>query len=551
MSTVTMDLTVMPSSLDPVSIKDSASEIVDTQIYEELFYYNFTTQTISPWLASGYNVSSNGMQYNISLRQGINFADGTPFNATAVKFSIDRQVIMSTGVTGYYEGVLNGAKTYSLSNKTAADVTAFEAAGGVKILGPYEVQFNLEIPAPSFLLILSMVYLSAMVSPTFVNSHGGVVPATPDSYMNTNMGAGTGPYTGTYDVSSGSMVLTANPHYWGSPYNAGVAKIHTLVFNVVTDDLKQVLDLKSGQANVIQFDSTNLFNVANQSVYTSSNGTKLVSATPNVSVIGPYGTLSFFAIMLNQHIKNPDGSEAKVQPFQNKDVRLALQYAFDQQTYIRTLLNGIGLPMFGVIPSGMLGYKPGFPTPFPYDLNMSKALLENASKELGFSPSNPLTVTAVYPSGETGSENMITLLASAINGLNTGFIIAVTPQSNPQYLSQLFSGTLQMGRILWGGDFADPDGNLQAFGNGITGVLPPLLGANDTALNAVLIKERSETNATARLQLIEQANQMLAQDAWYLWGAQLSNIYGVSSTIQSFQVSGETTAPLFYFAVTT
>lgn len=546
-----MDLSVMPASLDPVSIKDSASEIVDTQLYEELFFYNFTTQTISPWLASGYNVSSNGMQYDVTLRQGINFADGTPFNATAVQFSINRQVIMSTGVTGYYEGVLDGAEAYSLSNKTSADVTTFLAAGGVKILGPYEVQFNLQIPAPSFLLVLSMVYLSAMVSPTYVNAHGGVVPATENTYMNTNMGAGTGPYTGTYNVGTGSIVLTADPSYWGSPYNDGVAKIHTLVFNIVTNDLKQVLDLKSGQANIIQFDSTNLFNVANQSVYTSSNGTTLVSSTPNVNVIGPYGTLSFYAIMLNQDIKNPDGSLASVQPFQNLDVRLALQYAFNQQTYVNTLLNGIGLPMFGVIPSGMLGYTAGSPTPFPYNLNMSQQLLLNASKQLGFSPSNPLTVTAVYPSGETGSENMITLLASAINGLNTGFIIAVTPESNPQYLSQLFSGTLQMGRILWGGDFADPDGNLQAFGNGITGVLPPLLGDNDSALNAVLIQERSETNSTLRLQLINEANQMIAQDAWYLWGAQLSDIYGVSSTIQSFQVSGETTAPLFYFMVTT
>src|SRR5579859_5959707 len=48
--TITMDVGVAPRSLDPASITDSVSEIADTQIYEELFFYNGTTQTIIPWL---------------------------------------------------------------------------------------------------------------------------------------------------------------------------------------------------------------------------------------------------------------------------------------------------------------------------------------------------------------------------------------------------------------------------------------------------------------------------------------------------------------------
>ena len=540
-----MDLGVTPRSLDPVSITDSVSEVVDTQIYEELFFYNFTTSTITPWLASGYTLSPDGLQYTVTLRSGINFADGTAVDANAVKYSIDRQVLMSTGVTGYYEGALKGATAYSESQKTAADAAAYQAAGGVVVVDPHTVQFNLEKPNPSFLLILSMVFLSAIVSPTYVNAHGGVQPGTENTFMDTNMGAGTGPYTGTYDQSAGSIVLKANPNYWGSPYNQGAAKMKTIVFNVVTDSLKQTLDLKSGQANIIQFDSTNLFNVANQSAYSSSG--QLVSSAPNLNIIGPYGTLAFFCIMLNQNIKTQDGSLAAVQPFRNVNVRLALQYAFDQKTYVNTLLNGIGLPMFGVIPNGMFGYQQGLPSPFPFNLTLAKQYLTTAGTQLGFSPTHPLVVNAIYPAGETGSQNMLTLLASNINSLNTGFTIAVTPESNPQYLSEFFSGTIQMGRILWGGDFPDPDSNLQAFGNGITGVVATHMSNNDTQLNTLLAQVKSTTNSTLRLQLVHQANAIIAQDAWYVWGAQLSNIYGVSSTIRGFQVSGETTAPLFYF----
>lgn len=547
-TTVTMELGVTPRSLDPESITDSVSEVVDTQVYEELFYYNITTQAIQPWLASGYTLSPDGLQYTVTLRHGINFADGTPFNAAAVNFSIYRGIIQRTGIVGYYEGALKGAATYAASNHTAADAAAFVAAGGVVVVDPYTVQFNLQAPDPSFLLILSMVYLSAIVSPTYVNSHGGVQPGVENIYMDTHMGAGTGPYTGVYDQSTGSLTLTANPNYWGSPYNMGVAKIKNVDFNVVTDSLKEVLDLKSGQANIISLDSTNLFNVADKGTWTSQN--KLVSSVPSLNIMGPYGTLAFFCLMLNQNIKNPDGTLAAVQPFQNKNVRLALQYAFDQQTYVNTLLNGIGQPMFGIIPSGMFGYEAGFPTPYPYNLTIAKQLLTQAGTQLNYSPTNPLLVTAIYPSGETGSENMITLLASAVNSLNTGFTIVVVPESNPQYLSAFFSHTMQIGRILWGGDFPDPDSNLQAFGNGISGTVSSRMGDNNSTLNTLLAQEKSATNATLRLQLVHETNQMIAQEAWYVWGAQLSDIYGVSSWITGFQVSGETTAPLFYFTTT-
>jgi len=547
-TTITMDLGVTPRSLDPASITDSVSEVVDTQIYEELFYYNITTQAIQPWLASGYTLSPDGLQYTVTLRHGINFADGTPFNATAVQFTVYRHIVQRTGIVGYYEGALKGAATYAASNHTAADVAALKAAGGVVVVDPYTVQFNLQAPDPSFLLVLSMVFLSGIVSPTYINSHGGVQPGVENTYMDTHMGAGTGPYTGVYDQSTGSLTLTANPNYWGSPYDRGAAKIKTVVFNVVTDDLKQVLDLKSGQTNIVSLDSTNLFNVADKGTWTSQN--KLVSSTPGLNIMGPYGTLAFFCLMLNQNIKNPDGSLAAVQPFRNKDVRLALQYAFDQKTYVNTLLNGIGQPMFGVIPSGMFGYQQGFPTPYPYNLTIAKQLLTQAGTQLNYNPSNPLIVTAIYPSGETGSENMITLLASAVNSLNTGFTIVVVPESNPQYLSAFFSGTMQIGRILWGGDFPDPDSNLQAFGNGISGTVSSRMGDNDSQLNTLLAQERSATNATLRLQLVHETNQILAQEPWYVWGAQLSDIYGVSSWITGFQVSGETTAPLFYFATT-
>lgn len=543
-NSVTMDISVTPNSLDPASIKTGSSEVVDTQIYETLLYYNGTTGKIMPWLASNYTVAASGLQYNFSLRQGIKFDDGTPFNATAVKFSIDRQIIQSSGIIGYYEGALAGAAQYTASNKTQADVTAYQNANGVVVLSPYEVQFNLVAPDPSFPLILSMVFLSAIVSPAYVNAHGGVTPGQPNTYMDTHMGGGTGPYTGSYNPSTGSIILSANQNYWGSPYNMGPPKIKNLVFNIVTDDLKESLDLKSGAAQIIQLDSANLNDFVNKSAFTNTG--RIISDYPGVKVWGPYGTFSFFAITFNLDIKNPDGTTATVQPFQNKNIRLAMEYAFNQSAYL-SLLNGIGIPMVGAIPKGMIGYNSSFTNPYPFNLTEAQQLLVAASSQLGYSPSHPLTVTAQYPTGETGSQDMLTLLASAVNSLNTGFTISVVPLSNPEYLSGYFAGTWQMGRILWGGDFPDPDSNLQSFGNGISGTIASRMGQNNTMLNSLLAQEKSETNATLRAQLVQQCNQIITQEAWYVWGAQLSNIFATTTSFQSIPLSGETTSPLFYF----
>ena len=54
---------------------------------------------IIPWLAEDYSVSSDGLQYTFTLRQGITFQDGTPFDATAVWFSLNR-ALMIDGTTG-------------------------------------------------------------------------------------------------------------------------------------------------------------------------------------------------------------------------------------------------------------------------------------------------------------------------------------------------------------------------------------------------------------------------------------------------------------------
>ena len=539
-----MDVTVAPRSIDPGTATGNTFELIEMNIYETLLYYNFTTHQTDPWLASGYTVSSNGLQYNFTLREGIKFADGTPFNASAVRFSLYRFIIMGTGIPGYYAGVIRGVGTFLGSNKTTADIDALYAAHGVVAVSPTVVQFNLEAADPGFPYLLSMEFLSGIVSPAYVTAHGGIVAGQQNSYLDANAGGGTGPYTGVYSQSAGTITLTANPNYWGSPYHHGTAKITTVIFRIVTDPLKQVLDLKSGAADLIQLDSTNVFQVASQNVWNSQH--IFQSLVPGVAVQGPLPSDTTLMIMLNGQIKNPDGSIASFQPFADSRVRQAMAYAFNQTQFIQDLQHGLASPLTSVIPEGVLGYQP-MTNPYPFNLTKAKDLLLAAGPTVGFTPDHPMTVTAIYPSGETFSEEMLTLLASNVNSLNTGLQISVFPASGPQFLSAFFGQTSGIERTLWGPIPPDPAFYIPPFGDGNHGIVATRLGYNDSAVTALSNQQATELNSDARAQLVHQAAVLINNDCYYVWGSTVSYFYASNTAFTHFTVSGEADTPLFYF----
>jgi len=77
--------------LDPADVTDGESVTVIDNIFEGLVRYKPGTTEVEPWLATSWDVSSDGLEWTFHLRQGVKFQDGTPFNADAVVFSYERQ----------------------------------------------------------------------------------------------------------------------------------------------------------------------------------------------------------------------------------------------------------------------------------------------------------------------------------------------------------------------------------------------------------------------------------------------------------------------------
>jgi len=89
------------TDIDP-AYSFSGEIVAMANVYEGLVVYTGGTPEVKPALATSYEVSPDGLTWTFKLREGVKFHDGTPFNATAVKYCFDR--IRELGAGAVYIG---------------------------------------------------------------------------------------------------------------------------------------------------------------------------------------------------------------------------------------------------------------------------------------------------------------------------------------------------------------------------------------------------------------------------------------------------------------
>lgn len=168
--------------------KDGYYTSLITQVWEPLVTLG-QDGTPQPALATKWSMSQDGKEWTISLREGVTFHDGEPFNADAVIANIDRVVQHSPKKSPFY--TLDAKKTYPGLEKTEK-------------IDDHTVRLIFATPSPSAIQRLTN-FGSPMVSPKCLDENGdfsGVVQ-------------GTGPFRIVEHQADQHTVLEANPKYWG------------------------------------------------------------------------------------------------------------------------------------------------------------------------------------------------------------------------------------------------------------------------------------------------------------------------------------------------
>ncbi len=192
-------------------------------VYEGLVRYPFGSSTkITPWLATSWKISPNKTVYTFNLRHGVLFHDGTPFNAAAFKFDIQRRIAMKQG--------------------TLYQVQDIKSVAAPK---QYVLVVTLKHPVSAFLDYLASPYSLKAISPTAIRKHAKGNDLG-KAWMNTH-DAGTGPYTITHFVYGQEYDLASWSRWWGTPkpyYKA-------VQFLLVPDSGTQVLKLQAGDLDIL------------------------------------------------------------------------------------------------------------------------------------------------------------------------------------------------------------------------------------------------------------------------------------------------------------
>ncbi|MBO0713584.1 MAG: hypothetical protein J2P59_02420 [Acidimicrobiales bacterium] len=274
-----------PAGLDPATNSLSAEdEPQNDAIYGQLFTQN-SKGVPQPDLATGYKVLDGGMTVDINLRQGVNFTDGTPFNASAVAWNIQRD----------------------LDPKYACICDPFFPIASVTTQGNYTVVLHMkQVYSP----IIGA--FSAIDSPDWIASPTAYQKMGEKAFSEKPVGAG--PFEVVSDVLNSKLVLKKNPHYWqkGHPYLDG------LVFQTVGTAESGYETLQTGAGQVLQqIGTASLIKTAQK------NSQVRVVETPGPGALG---------LQLN----------TKSAPFNNIVAREAIYYALDPQALNKGIELGLG-----------------------------------------------------------------------------------------------------------------------------------------------------------------------------------------------------------------
>ncbi|WDV44955.1 ABC transporter substrate-binding protein [Clostridiaceae bacterium M8S5] len=303
--------------LDPAYVSDGESAKVTCNIYEGLLRYKEGTTEVEPALATDWKVSEDGKEYTFNLRKDVKFHDGTPFNADAVLFSVERQ--------------LPPKRT---SDMPYASFT-YGAVEKVEKVDDYTVKFILKDKYTPFLANMAMALAAPIACPNGKNLASNPI--------------GTGPYKFVKWDKGQSITLEKNNEYWGEK-----AKIDKVIFKITKENSVRASELIAGSVDIIDG--------------VDPNDVKQMEDN-KLNVIKQNGmNINYMAFNCER------------KPFDDPKLRQAISYAINREELVKYLYQGYSEMANSYMPDFIPGYNNDI-KPYEYNVEKSKQMLKELGKE--------------------------------------------------------------------------------------------------------------------------------------------------------------------------
>jgi parallel beta-helix repeat protein len=341
--------TATPYVIDPVDCWDSHSSLIIDQVAETLFTYNYSDESlpIKPLLATGYTLEpTKKLNYTITLRQGVTFHDGTPWNATAAKWNFDRMDywwnmtgdLPMSEYTGYPTALFIYDDSTPIWNAT-------------KVIDDYTIRIGLTRPYAPFISLLTYS-ATAMVSPKstplfkMLNFTSGLI--------------GTGPFEFDYYITGNETKFHSYDNYWRG--KADIGDMRYRYYNSF-DNLSKAL--MSGEVHFIR-----------QVDYRRMDYLDSWKSNPNITVWDEGKTREWLNYL---HINNK---------LLNSTIRKAIAHAINYTHILDYYYNTTQVRAKSCLPNGMLYYNGSLNYP-QHNIPLARSYMQSIGHGIGLDPNFP------------------------------------------------------------------------------------------------------------------------------------------------------------------
>jgi peptide/nickel transport system substrate-binding protein len=478
------------TGLDPQTVQNNESGFVMSTMFDGIVNYKLGSSEVGPGLAESWSISPDGKVYTFKLRRGVKFHDGTPMNARTVAQDLDRAINPSNPCyvldrkVDTYDG-------FTFGSVKGGDVVKMDA------LDDSTLRFTLPKPNAPFLSSLAMVWTGIM-SPAATKQYNCDAGQHP---------AGTGPFKFVEAVRNDHITVDANPDYWG-----GKPKVDRIIFRIIPESSTRLLALERNEVHIL--------------ADIPPADYQRVEKNPALKLYKEAGLTILGVAMSND-----------LGPFKDKRVRQAMNYAVDKDAINKGLYGGATTASQGM-PPVLWGYSQKV-KPYPYDVNKAKALLKDAGFPNGFS-----TEMMVYANPRGYNPIGGAKLGEAVQSYlaKVGVNVKITQFEWGAYLAK-YRRTPWEGFAIagWSGDNGDPDNFLgDLFEWGIGSDKPR---TNDTSrhhnpeFDKLMEQGREATDQAKRAQIYDQANQILHDDAPWIFINYTNQVRAARANVKGFRLN--------------
>lgn len=320
-TTLVVGMNIEPAGLDPtVAAPVAVGQVTWQNVFEGLVALD-RSGAIVPGLAESWTISPDGLVYTFKLRSGVAFHDGSPFDASVARFTLDRA---------------RGPQSLNPQKRFFSTIASVEAPDATTLV--------VRLSQPTGNLLYWLAWPAAvMVSPTTADGDA-------------THPVGTGPFRFVSWQKGDRVELARNGDYWN---HATPIALETATFRFIADAQAEAAALKSGDVDAFpEFGAPEL-------MASFKDDPRLVT------VIG------------NTELKVVAGMNNAVKPFSDARVRRALMLAVDRQMVIDGAWSGYGTSIGSHYTPNDPGYV-DLTGVYPHDVAKAKALLAEAGYPDGF-----------------------------------------------------------------------------------------------------------------------------------------------------------------------